>query len=266
MTNKLYEPPITDQVAIVTGAGQGIGRGIALRLAQDGMNVVVADLKIAPAQQVVDEILALGRKAIAFKIDVTKEEERQQLLSTTVRELGRLDVLVNNAGINLYCAPLDVTEAHWDAILNVNTKAMWFLCQAALKIMIEQKQGRIVNLASAAGKMASTLYHPVYNVSKAGVIALTKTFAQAVAPHRIRVNCVCPGIIDTAMGDQVAAEFARLSGKTAEQILSERTARVPMGIPGTPDEVADVVSFLVGPDSRFMTGQAINVTGGMVTY
>lgn len=266
MNHPLYEPSVTDQVAIVTGGGQGIGRGIALRLAQDGMNLVIADLKIDQAEQVAEEIRALGRKAIAFKIDVMREDERQNLLATTLQEMGRLDVLINNAGVNLFSSPLDVSEAHWDLVMGVNTKAVWFLCQAALKIMIEQKHGRIVNLASVAGKMATTLHHPVYNVSKAGVIALTKTFALAAAPHHVRVNCVCPGIIDTAMGDQVASEVGKLTGKSAEQVLTERAARVPLGVPGRPEEVADVVSFLVGPDSRFMTGQAINISGGMVTY
>ncbi len=266
MSQSVYEAPVTDQVAIVTGGGQGIGRAIALRLARDGMNVVVADLKVDQAEAVANEIRALGRRALAFKIDVTNAEQRQQLFATTRTELGRLDVLVNNAGVNAFSSPFEVTEAHWDLVMNVNTKAVWFLCQAALQIMIEQKRGRIVNLASIAGKMASTLHHPIYNVSKAGVIALTKTFAHAAAPYGVRVNCVCPGIIDTAMGDQVAAEVAKLTNKSAEQIANERTARVPLGVQGTPAEVADVISFLAGPDSRYMTGQALNISGGMVMY
>jgi NAD(P)-dependent dehydrogenase (short-subunit alcohol dehydrogenase family) len=151
-------------------------------------------------------------------------------------------------------------------MMSVNAKAVWFLCQAAMQQMLPQRSGRIVNLASAAGKIASTLYHPVYNVAKAGVIAMTKTFAHAGAPHGVRVNCVCPGVIVTPMQDQVDAEFSRLMGKPAEQIRSERLARIPMGALGQPEDVADVIAFLVGPDSRYMTGQAINVTGGMVMY
>jgi NAD(P)-dependent dehydrogenase (short-subunit alcohol dehydrogenase family) len=266
MSKAYDEPPVAGQVAIVTGSGQGIGRSIALRLARNGMKIVVSDLNLETAQRVVDELYAAGGEALAIACDVTSEADRQRLLTTTRAAFGRLDVLVNNAGILIASAPLEVSEAHWDAMMNVNTKSVWFLSQASLQIMLEQKRGRIVNIASAAGKTASTLYHPVYNVAKAGVIAMTKTMALAVAPHGIRVNCVCPGIIDTAMGEQVANEFARLSGKTPQQILAEREARVPMGMAGTPQEVADVVSFLVGPDSRFMTGQAINVTGGMVMY
>ncbi len=261
-----YENPIANQVAIVTGAGQGIGRGIALRLARDGMHVVVADLKAEQAEGVAAEIRALGVQALAFVMDVTKEADRQRLISTTLSEMGRLDVLVNNAGIQRASGPLDVTEEHWDLMMSVNTKAVWFMCQAAMKHFVAQKSGRIVNLASIAGKMASTQNHPVYNVAKAGVIAMTKTFAHTGAAHGVRVNCVCPGVIVTAMQDLVDAEFSRLQDKPAEQIRAERLSRIPMGKMGRPEEVADVISFLVGPDSRYMTGQAINVSGGMVMY
>ncbi|NJM41631.1 MAG: SDR family oxidoreductase, partial [Anaerolineae bacterium] len=144
--------------------------------------------------------------------------------------------------------------------------SVWFMCQAAMKHFLAQRSGRIVNIASIAGKMASTQYHPVYNVAKAAVIAMTKTLAHAGAAHGVRVNSVCPGVIVTAMQDLVDAEFSRLQDKPAEQIRAERLSRIPMSKLGRPEEVADVVSFLVGPDSRYMTGQAVNVSGGMVTY
>ena len=261
-----YETPIANQVAIVTGSGQGIGRGIALRLARDGMHVVVADLKAEQAESVAAEIRALGVKSAAFGMDVTKEVDRQRLIATTLNEMGRLDALVNNAGIQRASGPLDVTEEHWDLMMSVNTKAVWFMCQAAMKHFVVQRHGRIVNVASIAGKMASTQNHPVYNVAKAGVIAMTKTFAHTGAAHGVRVNCVCPGVIVTAMQDLIDAEFSRLQDKPAEQIRAERLSRIPMGKMGRPEEVADVISFLVGPDSRYMTGQAINVSGGMVMY
>jgi meso-butanediol dehydrogenase / (S,S)-butanediol dehydrogenase / diacetyl reductase len=261
-----YEEPLNGQVAIVTGAGQGIGRAVALRLAQDGMHVVVADLQGAQAEAVASEIRKLGVTALAVAMDVGYEVERQELLAATLREYKRLDVLVNNAGIQRVSDPLYVTEEHWDSMMSVNAKAVWFLCQAALHYMLPQKRGRIVNLASIAGKMASTLYHPVYNVAKASVIAMTKTFAHAAAPHGVRVNCVCPGVIATAMQDRIDVEFSKLADKTAEQIRADRMARIPMGTVGDPQEVADVVAFLAGPDSRYMTGQAINVSGGMVMW
>lgn len=266
MSSAANESPVAGQVAIVTGAGQGIGRAIALRLAREGMAVAVADLRAGPAQGVADEIRAGGGRAIAVAVDVTSEADRRRLIAETVDGLGRLDALVNNAGVNRASAPLEVTEEHWDFVMGVNAKAVWFLCQAAVGHMVDHGGGRIVNLASAAGKAASTLNHPVYNVSKAAVIAMTKTFAHAGAPRGVRVNCVCPGVIATPMQDQLDAEFSRLTGRPPEQIRADRMSRIPMGMLGQPEDVADVVAFLVGPGSRYMTGQAINVTGGMIMY
>ncbi|HLZ58258.1 MAG TPA: glucose 1-dehydrogenase [Ktedonosporobacter sp.] len=260
------EGSVEGQVAIVTGAGQGIGRAIAQRLAEDGMQIVVADLQSAQAEQVASEISRSGRRAVPVAIDVTRADDRQRMMDAALNEFGRLDVLVNNAGIQRVALPLDVSEEHWDIVMNVNAKAVYFCCQLALRHMLSQHSGRIVNIASMAGKMASTPYHPVYNVSKAAVLALTKTFALTYASEGVRVNAVCPGIIGTPMQDVVDLEFARVTGKQPEEIRAERMGRVPMGRIGEGEDVAAVVSFLVGPDSRYMTGQALNVTGGMITY
>ena len=262
----MKEPPVIDQVAIVTGAGQGIGRSIALRLAQDGMHVTVADIRGDQAEAVAQEIRSLGRKALPLKIDVTSANDRQRMFEETWAEFKRCDVLVNNAAIQRIALPLDVTEEHWDMMMNVNAKAVYFSCQLALRYMLPQHSGRIVNLASMAGKMASTIYHPVYNVSKAAVIAITKTFAYTCATQGIRVNAVCPGIIDTPMQDQVDLEISRVTGQSPAEVREGRSGRIPLGRMGDGDDVASVVSFLVGPDSGYMTGQAINVTGGMITY
>lgn len=262
----MSEGPIIGQVAIVTGAGQGIGRAIALRLAQDGFDVVVADLNGGAAEQVGGEIQALGRRALALAVDVGAAPDRERMIEATLDSLGRLDVLVNNAGIQRVALPLDVDEAHWDAVMAVNAKAVYFCCQAALRHMVKQRTGRVVNIASMAGKTASTIYHPVYNISKAAVLAMTKTFALAHAADGVRVNAVCPGVVDTPMQHLVDREFARVTGKQPAEIRAERVGRIPLGRVETPEEVAAVVSFLAGPDSRYMTGQAINVTGGMVTY
>lgn len=260
------EPPVGGQVAVVTGAGQGIGRAIALRLAADGMDIAVGDVQRDHAEAVADEIRALGRRTIAVAADVTVAAARQQLFDAALQQLGRLDVLINNAAIQRVALPIDVTEEHWDRVMDVNAKAVYFCCRLALKHMLDQRSGRIVNIASMAGKAASTIYHPVYNVSKAAVLAMTKTFALAYASEGIRVNAVCPGVIETPMQDVVDREFARVTGEPPEQIRATRVGRIPMGHIGEPDEVAAVVSFLVGPDSRYMTGQAINVTGGLITY
>jgi NAD(P)-dependent dehydrogenase (short-subunit alcohol dehydrogenase family) len=260
------ELSVAGQVAIVTGAGQGIGRAIALRLAEDGMHVVIADRQADLAEAVAAEARAGNRRALALAIDVASAADRQRMIDATLAEFGRLDALVNNAGIQRVALPLDVSEEHWDAVMGVNAKSVYFCCVLALRHMVAKRSGRVVNIASIAGKTASTIYHPIYNVSKAAVIAMTKTLAMAHAADGVRVNAVCPGVIETPMQDVVDAEFARVTGRPAEHIRAERVGRIPMGAIGAAADVAAVVSFLVGPDARYMTGQAINVSGGLVMY
>ena len=260
------ELPVDGQVVIVTGAGQGIGRAIALRLAQNGMHVVVADRQADMAEACAGVLREAGHHALALPIDVGSAADRQRMIDVTLAEFGRLDALVNNAGIQRVALPLDVTEEHWDAVMDVNAKSVYFCCVAALRHMVAQRGGRLVNIASIAGKTASTIYHPIYNVSKAAVIAMTKTLAMAHAADGVRVNAVCPGVIETPMQHVVDAEFARVTGRPAADIRAERVGRIPMGMIGEGADVAGVVAFLLGPDARYMTGQAINVSGGLVMY
>ena len=260
------EQPVKGQVAIVTGAGQGIGRAIALRLSQDGMKLVLADLQGDAVAHVADEIRAGGGEAIALSLNILHADERESMIQTALSIYHRLDALVNNAGVQRIALPLDVSEEHWDIIMNVNAKATYFCCQLALKHMLDQRSGRIVNMASIAGKMASTTYHPIYNASKAAVLAITKTLAQYSARYGVRVNAVCPGMIETPMQDVVDREVARLTGQTPAEIRTERNARIPLGYIGDGADAAALVSFLVGPDSRYMTGQALNADGGILTY
>jgi NAD(P)-dependent dehydrogenase (short-subunit alcohol dehydrogenase family) len=260
------EQPVRGQVAIVTGAGQGIGRAIALRLSQDGMNLVLADLQGDAVAHVAEEIRAGGGEAVALALNILLADDRQRMVETALSTFHRLDALVNNAGVQRIALPLDVSEEHWDIVMNVNAKATYFCCQLALKYMIDQRSGRIVNMASVAGKMASTTYHPIYNASKAAVLAITKTLALYSAKHGVRVNAVCPGMIETPMQDVVDREVARITGQTPVEIRAERNARIPFGYMGDGADVAAIVSFLVGPDSRYMTGQALNADGGILTY
>ena len=260
------EQPVKGQVAIVTGAGQGIGRAIALRLSQDGMKLVLADLQGDAVAHVADEIRAGGGEALALSVNILHADERESMIQTALSIYHRLDALVNNAGVQRIALPLDVSEEHWDLVMNVNAKATYFCCQLALKQMMDQRSGRIVNMASIAGKMASTTYHPIYNASKAAVLAITKTLAQYSARYGVRVNAVCPGMIETPMQDVVDREVARLTGQTPAEIRTERNARIPLGYIGDGADAAALVSFLVGPDSRYMTGQALNADGGILTY
>lgn len=251
------------RVAVVTGGGQGIGRAIALRLARDGMDIVIADLAGEQAETVAAEVRAQGRRALGLAVDVAVAADRRHILEATLREFGRWDGLVNNAAIQRAALPADVSEEHWDTLMNVNAKAVFFCCQLALQHMVAVRSGAIVNIASLAGKLASTIYHPVYNVSKAAVIALTKTFAMAHAADGIRINAVCPGIVETPMQELVDREFARVSGRQPAEIRAERVSRIPLGRIEQPEDVAAVVSFLLGPDASYITGEALNVTGGI---
>jgi len=256
---------LTGQVAIVTGAGRGIGRAIALELARQGSDVVIAELDQAGAKRTAEEVGALGRRAVVAPTDVTSRADLRAMVDRAKAELGRIDILVNNAGIYKAAATLDVTEEHWDAIMTINAKAVFFASQAVLPTMMAQKSGSIVSLASMAGKIGSKTNLP-YNASKAAVVSMTKSLALAHAADGIRVNCVCPGFVETDMWTVVSRDQGKLLGMTPEEFTRQRAAQVPLGRMETPEDVAHVVAFLAGPRSRYMTGQALSVDGGLVMH
>ena len=204
------------QVAIVTGAGRGIGRATALELARMGADIVVAELDRANAERTASEVRGLDRRALAVPTDVTSRRDLGAMVDQASAEFGRIDILVNNAGIYRAAETLEVTEEHWDAVMNINAKAVFFASQAVLPTMIAQKRGVIVSLASMAGKTGSRTNLP-YNASKAAVISMTKSLAIAHAADGIRVNCVCPGFVETDMWTSVAREQAALLG-SANQV------------------------------------------------
>ena len=253
------------QVAIVTGAGRGIGRATALELARMGADIVVAELDRAGAERTAAEVKALGRRASVVPTDVTSRTDLGTMAERTRAEFGRIDVLVNNAGIYRAALPLDVTEEHWDAVMNVNAKAVFFASQAVLPTMIAQKRGTIISLASMAGKVGSRSNLP-YNASKAAVISITKSLALAHAADGIRVNCVCPGFVETDMWTAVAREQGALLGLPPEDFTRQRAAQVPLGRMERPEDVAHVIGFLASDRATYMTGQAINVTGGLIMH
>ena len=253
------------QVAIVTGAGRGIGRATALELARLGADIVVAELDKAGAERTAAEVKKLGRRAVAVPTDVTRRADLAAMAERARAELGRIDVLVNNAGIYRAAAPLDVTEEHWDAVMSVNARAVFFACQAVLPAMIAQQRGAIVSLASMAGKIGNRNNLP-YNASKAAVISITKSLALAHARDGIRVNCVCPGFVETDMWTLVAREQGALLGLTPEEFTRQRAAQVPLGRMERPEDVAGVIAFLASSRSAYMTGQALSVDGGLVMH
>jgi NAD(P)-dependent dehydrogenase (short-subunit alcohol dehydrogenase family) len=253
------------QVAIVTGAGRGIGRATALELARAGADVVVAELDRAGGERTAADVKALGRRATFVLTDVTRRTDLVAMADRARGELGGIDILVNNAGIYRAAAPLDVTEEHLDTVMNVNARAVFFASQAVLPAMIAQKRGAIVNLASMAGKIGNRNNLP-YNASKAAVISMTKSLALAHAADGIRVNCVCPGFVETDMWTVVAREQGRIMGLSAEEFTRQRASQVPLGRMERPEDVAFVIAFLASPRAGYMTGQAISVDGGLVMH
>jgi NAD(P)-dependent dehydrogenase (short-subunit alcohol dehydrogenase family) len=253
------------RVAIVTGGGRGIGRAAALELARLGADVVVAELDGATAESTAKEVRNLGRKALAVPTDVTRRADLAQMVERTRGDLGRIDILVNNAGIYRAASALDVTEEHWDAVMNINAKAVFFASVAVLPTMIAQKRGSIVNLASMAGKVGSKTNLP-YNASKAAVVSLTKSLALSHAADGVRVNCVCPGFVETDMWTKVAREQGALLGLSAEEFTQQRAKVVPLGRMERAEDVAAVIGFLASDRAGYMTGQALSVDGGLVMH
>lgn len=259
------EGHLAGKVAIVTGAGRGIGRAIAGRLAGDGAAIVAVDRDEDTVAATARELQDAGRRAIAVTADVTGSEDRRRFMAAALDAFGRLDILINNAGIVRVHRPEAVTEAEWDRIMDVNCKAVFFACVAAREHLAASGGGHIVNLASIAGKIATPLWAP-YGVSKAGVIALTRSLAVAFAPDRIHVHCVCPAPIETPMWQQIDYDEGPKIGFAPGTFTKMRLAGTPLGRLGQTADVAGVVAFLCSPDAAYMTGQAINVSGGMLFH
>jgi len=253
------------QVAIVTGAGRGIGRATALELARLGADVVIAELDRNGADTTAKLVKDLGRRAAVIPTDVTRRADLVQMAERTTSQFGRLDILINNAGIYRAAATLDVTEEHWDAIMTLNARAVFFASQAVLPAMLAARRGCIVSLASMAGKIGSKTNLP-YNASKAAVISMTKSLALAHAADGVRVNCVCPGFVETDMWTLVARDQSRLLGLTPDEFTRARQKSVPLGRMEKPEDVANVIAFLCTERAGYMTGQALSVDGGLVMH
>ena len=246
---------LTDRVAIVTGAGQGIGEAIAMRLAGAGANIAVVDLNLEQAEKTAARVRETGRKSLAVHCDVSKSADVGAMRDAVLGEFGCIDILVNNAAITGKNVPmLDIEEDEWDHIITVDLKSVYLCCRAVLPHMIGRGYGKIVNVASIAGKEGNPGLVP-YSTAKAGVIGLTKALAKEVVTKGIYVNAVAPAVIETPILKTLT-----------EQQISYMTSRIPMGRVGKPEEVAAVIHFLASDDSSFVTAQCYDVSGGRSTY
>ncbi len=251
------------RVALVTGAGRGIGRAIALRLSAEGANVAIVDLDPATADTVAAEVVGSGGRAIAIGADVTRADAIERMRDETIAALGPIDILVNNAGINIVKPFLDLSEDEWDRLFAINIRSYWLTARAIAPGMIARGRGKIINAASRAGKTPSKLSPTgAYATTKHAVIGFTRALAFELARYKINVNCYCPGVVDTAMWDLIDREMAQRNQVDVGATRARAVAEIPLGRIQTPEDVANLVAFLASSESDYMTGQAINITGG----
>ena len=243
------------KVALVTGAARGIGLATARRLAAEGAAVVLADVIEDEARRAADALAAEGRRALAVRADVSRREDVAAMVRAAEEAFGRLDILVNNAGIGDKAAPIEQqSDADWDTVMAVNLKSVYLCCQAAIPGMKARRYGRIVNVASIAGKEGNPNMVP-YSTAKAGVIGLTKALAKEVGADGISVNAVSPAVIETTLLEQL----------TPEQV-QYMVQRIPLGRVGQPEEVAALIAWLASDECTFTTGQCVDISGGRATY
>jgi meso-butanediol dehydrogenase/(S,S)-butanediol dehydrogenase/diacetyl reductase len=261
---------VTNKIAIVTGGGRGIGRGISLVLARNGANIVVADLIEDNARRVADEVRAIGREPLALSLDVTSQASAEAMVASVMAQFGQIDILVNNAGI--IGAPgwesrETPNEDDWDMIYAVNVKGIVKVTNAVTPHMKQRRYGKIINIASIAGRQGSPR-NPPYNVSKTGVISLTQAQALDLAPYNINVNAICPGLLWTPMWERITARESMTpnpEGKSQRELFDDYVQRtVPMRKEQTPEDIGHLAAFLASDFAHNITGQSINVSGGLL--
>lgn len=242
---------LKDKKVLITGAARGIGRSISLAMAREGAHVAIADLDISEAENASKEVNALGVKGIAIKLDVSRQDEVAAAFDSLTKEFGRLDVLVNNAGIARDSLILRMKDEDWDTTLSVNLKGTFLCSREAIKVMVKQRSGSIINVSSVVA-FTGNPGQSNYSASKAGVVGLTKTIAKEYASRGIRVNAVAPGFIQTDM-----------TGSLPEKVREEMMKSIPLGRFGSPEDVANAVVFLSSGDADYITGQVFHINGGM---
>ncbi len=241
------------RIAVITGAGSGIGKATALTLAREGAAVVASDINLDSAEKVADEIKAGGGNGLAVMTDVTSKSDMIRLIETAVEKLGRVDIMVNNAGIGSITPIEEMTKEEWDRVMDINLWGTFLGCQTVFRPMKEQRYGKIVNISSLAAKVGGIVIGVHYACSKAGVTCMTKSFAKALAPYGVNVNAICPGPIETP--------FHSITTKEQREGLIKST---PLGKFGEPEDIAETILFLVSDSAKHITGGIIDVNGGML--
>ncbi len=268
------ESRFSDKLAIVTGAGRGIGRAVALRLAREGADIVAADINPETAEQTAGDALALDRRARSYALNVAHPAQIESMVGRTIVEFGRIDILVNAAGIAQTTPFLELTEDEWDRVIDVNLKGTVFCMQAASRQMIrqippeaiaagraERCYGKIVNFSSISGRRGRSV-QMAYAASKAAIISVTQSAALALSPYNINVNAVCPGVVPTPMWEQIDRDRGRIMGAQPGEAMKAFIEKIPLQRAGSVDDVAAAVAFLCSADADYITGQTLNVDGG----
>ena len=243
---------IKDRVAIVTGGAMGIGQGICIRLAEEGARVAIFDVNLEEAQKTAQVIDKAGGTALALKVDITRAAEVEAAVKKVISTLGKVDILINNAGISLTSKVANMTEEVWDRVNEVNLKAVFLCCRAVIPHMKERRYGKIINISSILALRGSA-YYAHYSATKAGVVGFTQSLAVELGPHNINVNAIGPGVIDTPMAEQ----------DVAPELRQRLQKRIPMRRIGVPRDIANAVLFLASDEASYITGQCLYVCGGL---
>jgi sorbitol-6-phosphate 2-dehydrogenase len=250
------------KVAVVTGAGQGLGAAIASRLAMEGADLALCDMNIEMAKKLELQLNeTYGIKTISVEADVSKRTQVEIMRDIVIASFHKVDILINNAGIAKVCPIQELDEQTWDRIMDVNLKSVYLCTKTFLPSMIEKRFGKIVSLSSMSAKIGGR-WMTAYSASKAGIMGFTKSLAREVARFGICVNCICPGIIPTQLWSASKADHARKLGKTEKEVDPYYVGNIPLGRLCTPQDVANIAFFLVSSEASYMTGQSVNITGG----